>query len=154
MLLSDSIFHFLMKPGGGRVDFLCSFVYGPPLWRNKEAFWETLVDLGGAGDQPWVCTGDFDDILKSSEKRGGREVRASSSRGLRHFMDCLGFVDLGYSGRNFTWTNGRVGLACIRERLDKSIANVLWWTSYPNAGVKHFGVTNSEHIPRVKSMWR
>lgn len=73
----------------------------------------------------------------------------SSSRGLRHFMDILGFVDLGYGRRNFTWTNGRSGLACIRERLDRNIANVPWCLHFPNAGVKHFSVTNSDHIPLI-----
>lgn len=84
------------------MDFLCSFVYGPPLWRHKAVFWEELADLRGSGDQPWVCTGDFNDVVKSNEKHGGRSVSASSSRGLKHFMDSLGYVDLGYSGRNFT----------------------------------------------------
>lgn len=78
----DSIFHFLMKPGDGRVDFLFSFVYRPPLWRNKEAFWEDLADLGGSGDQSWVYIGDFNDIVKPNEKRGGRAVIVSYSRGL------------------------------------------------------------------------
>lgn len=77
----------------------------------------------------------------------------SSSRGLRHFMDILGFVDLGYGRRNFTWTNGRSELACIRERLDRSIANVPWCLHFPNAGVKHFSVTNSDHIPLILNLF-
>lgn len=62
--LSSSVFHLLMKPGGDRPEFLCSFVYRPPLWRNKAAFWVELVELGGDSGQPWVCVGDFNDILR------------------------------------------------------------------------------------------
>lgn len=94
----------------------------------------------------------FNDIVKPCEKRGGRSVAVSSLRGLRHFLECFGFFDLGFSGRNFTWTNGQLGLACIRERLDRSITNVRWHTSYPNAGVKHFSITNSDHVPLILSL--
>lgn len=124
-------------------------VYGPTLWRDKEAFWAELMEVGGESGQPWVCIGDFNDVLYQKEKRGGRLVHGSSSRGLRHFMDCKGFVDLGFSGRNFTWTNRRLGMANIRERLDRNIANVEWRTSYPNASVSHYSLTNSDHVPII-----
>lgn len=60
-----------MKLGGDRSEFLCSSVYGPPLWRNKASFWDDLMKLGVLNDKPWVCVGDFNDIIKQREKRGG-----------------------------------------------------------------------------------
>lgn len=60
---------------------------------------------------------------------------------------------MGFSGRNFTWLNGRSGLASIKERLDRSIANVQRRTHFPNAGVKHYGVTNSDHIPLILNLF-
>lgn len=149
VFLSGSIFHLLMKPGGDKIDFWCSMVYGPPLWRHKEAFLADLMNLGDLSGKPWVCIGDFNDVVRQSEKRGGRLVDGASSWGLKHFMDCMGFVDLGYSGRNFTWTNRRSGLANIWERLDRCIANVQWRISYPNARVHHFSITNSDHVPLI-----
>lgn len=77
----------------------------------------------------------------------------SSSRGLQHFMDSIGFVDLDFFGRNFTWTNDHSRLVCIRERLDRSIANIAWHTSFPNAIVKHYRVTNSDHVPLILNLF-
>lgn len=74
-------------------------------------------------------------------------------RGLRHFMDSRGFVELGYSRRNFTWSNGRSSLASIWERLDRSIANVQWRIHFPNAVVKHYGITNSDHVPLIINLF-
>lgn len=59
------------------------FSIWPPLWRNKAAFWDDLMKLGGLNDKPWVCVGDFNDIIKQGEKRGGRFVSGSSSRELK-----------------------------------------------------------------------
>lgn len=78
----------------------------------------------------------------------------SSFWGLKHFMDIKGFVDLDFSSHNFTWTNGRSGMANICERLDRSIANVEWRTSYPNASVSHFSITNSDHVPIILYLFR
>lgn len=33
-----------------------------------------LLSLGGSGVQPWVCTGDFNEVLRPLEKKGGRGV--------------------------------------------------------------------------------
>lgn len=46
--------------------------------------------MGGSRNQPWVDIGDFNDIVKLNEKGGGRAVIVSYSRGLQHFMVCLG----------------------------------------------------------------
>lgn len=66
LMFSSSILHLLIQPGGGRVDFLCSFVYEPPLWRHKETFWKELASLNSFGAHPWVCTGDFNEVVKLS----------------------------------------------------------------------------------------
>lgn len=106
LMFPSSILHLFIQPGGGRVDFLCSFMYEPPLWRHKETFWKELASLNSFGVHPWVCTGDFNEVVKLSKKRGGRGVLGSSSKGLQNVLDRLGFVDRGFTGRNFTWTNG------------------------------------------------
>lgn len=95
------------------------------------------------------CVGDFNDILGSQEKQGGRAVKSSSSRGLSHFMSSMGFVDLGYSGARFTWSNKHPGLANIRERINRAIANVPWWVAYSNAYVHHYRIAPLDHTPVI-----
>lgn len=146
--------HFISVPpvgckGGIAFRVLCSLVHGPAYWKDKGEFWEDLGSVGTSNTLPRVSIGDFNEVLLSLEKQGGRLLPGSSSCGLRHFMDSMGFVDLGFSGRKFTWNNGRIGLANIRERLDRSIANVQWRVNFPNAGVRHYAVTTSDHIPLI-----
>ncbi|KAB1213093.1 hypothetical protein CJ030_MR5G015919 [Morella rubra] len=142
---STNILHLQINLGSDYSDFLCSLIYGPPLWRDKEQFWNKLTDLAQGPEVPGVCVGDFNDLLGAQEKLGGRAVKASSSRGLSHFMSSMGFVDLGYSGSRFTWSNKCLGLANIRERIDRAIANVPWRIAYPNATIHHYKIAPSDH---------
>lgn len=59
---------------------------------------------------PWMFLGDFNDILRSNEKQGDRTFSTSSSRGLQHFTQTMGFVDLGFVGSKFTWYNKHPGM--------------------------------------------
>lgn len=44
-------------------------------------------------------------------------------------------------------------MAHIRERLDRSIANVQWGLDFPNAGVRHYSVTNLDHTPLILNIF-
>lgn len=146
LLLSHHIFHLLVHPENEVPSFLCSLVYGPSLWKDKGNFWKAMELLEGEPGTLRVCLGDFNYVLCQSEKRGGRTVRVSSSRGLVNFLESHGYVDLGFSGRQFTWSNRRAGLAHTQERIDRSIANIPWRTAFPNATVSHHPIAPSDHI--------
>ncbi|KAB1225193.1 hypothetical protein CJ030_MR1G016593 [Morella rubra] len=118
---SKNLIHMEVEPGGEDPRFFCSLVYGPPVWKEKEGFWLVMRQLAPTDNTPWICIGDFNDLIRSNEKKGGRPTLGSSSRGLQHFMQSMGLVDLGFLGSRFTWCNKRPGLANIRERLDRGI---------------------------------
>lgn len=61
-----------MEPGGDDFGFLCSLVYGPFVWRENEGFWQELRQLEQNDSLPWVCMGDFNDIVQHDEKQGAR----------------------------------------------------------------------------------
>lgn len=102
---SQNFFHLDMFLGGVAPSFLCFIVYGPTVWKEKSSFWNELQQLNRDEHQPWFCMGDFNDILCSAEKQGGRLCSSSSSGGLSHFIQSMGFVDLGFLDSKFTWCN-------------------------------------------------
>lgn len=46
--------------------------YGKPDTQNRHEAWFQLKNLKAKGSAPWICEGDFNEITKQSEKRGGR----------------------------------------------------------------------------------
>ena len=81
---------------------------------------------------PWCYMGDFNEILQSEEKRGGRIRPHVQMQAFRDVLDVCGFVDLGFTRPEFTWHSRRHG-HLIWERLDRGMANYDWLAKFPAA---------------------
>uniref|UniRef100_A0A2N9IE82 Reverse transcriptase domain-containing protein n=1 Tax=Fagus sylvatica TaxID=28930 RepID=A0A2N9IE82_FAGSY len=95
---------------------------------------------------PWCCMGDFNELVRIEEKQG-RHTRSERQMQLfRDVLDDCGFVDLGFNGPKFTWTNNRIG-DMTWERLDRAVATPEWLLRFPLARVHHLDVRWSDHKP-------
>ena len=70
---------------------------------------------------PWICAGDFNEITKQSEKRGGRIQPHGQMQAFREVLDECGFIDLGFVGSEFTWHKHFADYT-VWERLDRAVA--------------------------------
>lgn len=52
------------------MDFYITWVYGDPDFSRRVRNWETLRDVGINRSEPWICVGDFDDIVHHKENWG------------------------------------------------------------------------------------
>ncbi|CAL1359849.1 unnamed protein product [Linum trigynum] len=100
---------------------------------------------------PYIVIGDFNAILNESEKDGGTQWNAAHSLSLRNFVHNMGLLDPGFQGDQFTWTNKRMGAACIRERLDRALCSQTWLDRFPDTLVKHFTDQGSDHRALILS---
>lgn len=51
----------------------------------------------------WCVIGDFNDMMYSDEKRGGREQPCYLLEGFTETVQECGLHDLGFVGKKFTW---------------------------------------------------
>lgn len=65
--------------------------------------WNLLRDLHSHFDLPWLCAGDFNELLKTREKLGGRLRPYGQMQNFREVLDECGLLDLGFVGTKFTW---------------------------------------------------
>ena len=100
--------------------------YGNPDTNRRKESWELLQFLNAQFHMPWVCMGDFNEILLSSEKWGGLERPQQQIDGFRKVVNVCGFMDLGYERLDFTWCNQRSAGERIRLRLDKVLTTTEW----------------------------
>lgn len=94
--------------------------------------------LGSHVNLPWMITGDSNEVADTQEKRGRRPTNRTRCNRFVEMINNCQLMDLGFEGSRFTWQNSRSGLATIRERLDRSMANNEWRT------IPH---THSDHHP-------
>ncbi|KAL2933509.1 Aspartate--tRNA ligase 1 cytoplasmic [Bienertia sinuspersici] len=106
-----------------------------------------LEGLHGDQNIPWLCGGDFNLMLMSSEKRGGGVFKMHEAEIFRRVVSRCELNDLGYIGHNFTWSNNREDDQNIQERLDRFLANDLWKEYFPGSFVTHLTKRRSDHLP-------
>jgi hypothetical protein len=131
--------------------WMISCVYAPPTLLSRNAFWSHLSNLGNSFGGAWLLLGDFNAILSSADKCGGRSFGSTSHHDFADFIHSNGLVDLGFVGNKFTWSNHRVGRTNIRKRLDRGLANQGWVNLFLNALINHFLASNSDHCPILLS---
>ncbi|XP_042942876.1 uncharacterized protein LOC122277060 [Carya illinoinensis] len=100
----------------------------------------------------WMCIGDFNEVLSSGGKSGGRQRPFNQVEAFRATTESCSFFDMGYVGNKFTWTNGRSGQAFIKERIDRALCNVEWSELFPFSKVYNLPTLSSDHCPILVSM--
>ena len=95
---------------------------------------------------PWLCGGDFNELLKSHEKRGGRPCPYRQMQKFRDVLDECGLWDLGLVGKKFTWFKNYPS-GGIWERLDRAISTVDWLDRFPTSKVQSLVCGQSDHSP-------
>ncbi|KAK3189117.1 hypothetical protein Dsin_028678 [Dipteronia sinensis] len=121
--------------------------YGNPDANQRFHSWNILRRLVGMSDLPWVCVGDFNEVLDCSEKLEGVPKNWKLLAGFREALDDCGLEDLGYVGPPFTWCNKHEGDALIQERHDRCIGSLDWKLSFPDFKVSHLDYWRSDHRP-------
>lgn len=122
-------------------------VYGWPEESNKYRTGEMIKDLSHTSSGPWMCGGDFNLMLWSTEKKGGSDFKFDDAALFRDAIDSCGLEDLNFAGHPFTWTNNQGGEQNIQERLDRCLANEQWQELFRGSFVTHLEKRRSDHLP-------
>ena len=65
--------------------------------------WNIMKILRGENALPWVCMGDFNEILRPEEQMGPNERDSAQIEGSREAVDVCELADLGYKGLDWTF---------------------------------------------------
>ena len=106
-----------------------------------------LKHLHSRPSVPWLCFGDFNEILQSEEKQGRLPKPLALMQHFRTVFLHYGLADLGFQVNIFTWNNGQEGDAYVQERLDRACTTMLWRNKFPYSHVAHLQAAYSNHIP-------
>ncbi|KAA3469292.1 reverse transcriptase [Gossypium australe] len=114
---------------------------------DRSNSWAELRSLYTEERFPWFVCGDFNKIMYGFEKRGGvpRDERRMELF-QKVLLECS-LMDMGFSGRWFTWERGNLLETNICERLDRRVANEEWLVMFPEVSIQHLTHSFSNHCP-------
>jgi hypothetical protein len=123
-----------------------TFIYGEPRWEQRHLFWDMLRRLRGEWNGPWICCGDFNEVLVQDEHYGSTDRSEVQMELFRNYLDECNLIDLGFCGPKFTWSNRQDAQCNIRVRLDRAVANNSFSELFPENSVENIITTSSDHF--------
>ncbi|KAK3230442.1 hypothetical protein Dsin_002323 [Dipteronia sinensis] len=99
-LLSNSNFHIDVKvvSHATKVWRFTGF-YGNPTPDQRHHGWNLLRRLAGLSRLPWLCVGDFNEIISDEEKKGGLPRVKRLMEDFRCALDSRELEDMGFQGQ-------------------------------------------------------
>lgn len=119
--------------------------YGEPKRSQRKESWTMHRFLRNESDLPWLCAGDFNEILHDHEQFGGNDREEWKMEGFREAVQYCEFTYLGYYGTPYTWDNRRGKGQNIKVRLDRALADVKMLDLFGDSTVTHMQTTESDH---------
>ena len=80
------------------IQYKVFWVYRPMDYEEKKDVWELISERERYTGIPWLCLGDFNDILYNYEKEGGNIRAARKIKGFRMMIENYRLNDLGFKG--------------------------------------------------------
>ncbi|XP_061354076.1 uncharacterized protein LOC133298753 [Gastrolobium bilobum] len=141
----------------GKAGFFWTAVYASPQEENRRLLWEELKHIGRTMNEPWMLTGDFNEIVSGAEKKRGCPVDTNRCKLFSEVLDACGVMDLGGGGYRFTWKGPKFPyLDRVYKRLDRAVSNELWRTRFEDADALNLPRIFSDHCPvlvRMEKDW-
>lgn len=105
-----------------------TFVHASTNFGERLLLWQTLKALKPRSSTPWICMGDFNEILYVWEKVGKREADNKRIVAFRDMLNEPSLINIDSHGCTYTWANNREGEDLVKKKIRQ--------------GVMHFGMAN------------
>ena len=125
--------------------FRFSGFYGSPETCNRSLSWSLLRRLKNVSCGPWLCMGDFNELLYPSDKKGGALRPEFCMDSFRSYIEDCNISPLVFNGPRFTFDNKHSDHSRTIERLDWALANDEWKNQFSAASLQHRGFYRSDH---------
>ncbi|KAK1356400.1 putative endonuclease/exonuclease/phosphatase [Heracleum sosnowskyi] len=120
--------------------------YGNPDSGLRVHSWNLLKKLCFAIEGSWLCCGDFNQILRHFEKKGGKEAPSYLMNNFRETVEICNLKEIRVEGSTYTWCN-KQEKHLVFERLDRGFCNSQWEDLFPITVEKHLQRWGYDHCP-------
>lgn len=129
-----------------------TFVYGEPRTKLRYQFWDLLRFIRTQWSGPWLCAGDFNEVLSRDEHMSKVQRGEHQMKLFRECLEDCKLVDLGFSGPKFTWNNRQSGDNNVKVRLDRATANGQFMELFNDYHVENIITYSCDHYAVLTSI--
>ncbi|XP_070045223.1 uncharacterized protein [Nicotiana tomentosiformis] len=126
---------------------LLTVVYAKCKAHQRQKLWTELTTIADRVQGVWGVVGDFNVIIDTMEKEGGRPYRIEKSIDFLSCIDECGLQDTGFCGPRYKWSDNRGAPKTIWKRLDRLLFNIEWSDEFSETSVEHLARVCSDHAP-------
>lgn len=119
--------------------------YGEPRREDRHITWHLIRSLREQSQLPWLCMGDFNEVLYGSEHFGVVERAEWQTRAFREDVEDCNLQDLGFNKVPLTWDNCQPSQSNVKARIDRALGDTCLRRLFPESRVKHISSTKSDH---------
>jgi hypothetical protein len=122
-------------------------VYGEAQGNERHKTWDMLKFIKASNPLPWLCIGDFNEVLLREEHMGVNVRSNTQIKAFRETVDVCELMDLGFIGLPWTFEKKVAGGSYCRVRLDRALSTASWSARFPMATLHHLTAAASDHSP-------
>ena len=119
--------------------------YGYPETGKREESWRLLEELERRYALPWICMGNFNEILHPGEKVGGSLRPERQMNNFKATINHCKLRDLGYVRANYTWSRRMGARGWVKEHLDRALVSLDWMTMFLRVRLYHVATSTLDH---------
>lgn len=109
----------------GKFMYLCTRIYVMNSLNKRRKLWKDIKELQPNSTQPWLLLGDFNNVLRATDRIGGHPVVEAEFVDLENMMETMGMFEKDSRGDHYTWSNKQYR-GTIYSRIDRIIGNLIW----------------------------
>eukprot|EP00253_Pinus_taeda_P024741 PITA_24741 len=142
-----------LKNKGSQEIYYIYNIYAPNHHRDKGRCWETISsDLQSVQNRKIILGGDLNLIRNVEEKLGGNYHADPSRDMLESIIQLHNLMDIPLSNGKYTWSNKRIGLSNIKERLDRFLLQEGIAASFQSIKSHLIHASASDHKPVILNL--
>ncbi|XP_026440651.1 uncharacterized protein LOC113339624 [Papaver somniferum] len=149
----NNIIHALIQLYPSKPQVLISFMYGSTYTKPKKTQWNCLCEFSKDIQLSWLVIGDLNFHLDCNSN--------TSDKWVQYRVNDAGLIDIGYEGKDYTWTSNSFGTGTRKARLDMALSNNDRSINFSSAKLLHLNFIASDHCPVLlikdpipKHLWR
>lgn len=119
--------------------------YGEPRRERRKESWFLMRFLRAQSTTPWLCMGDFNEVLAAEEQMGANEREQWQINAFQDMVNDCRLTDLGFHGLPFTWDDRQEGNRNVKARLDRALGDTRFMLEMGQSEVFHIPLAESDH---------